>query len=76
MEVDGIGNSEVYCGLERHGLHEREGGVPELELRIEQALVRAVVGAELNADTATFSLWDGWESWATLSLYIDVQSVF
>lgn len=48
MEVDGIGNSEVYCGLERHGLHEREGGVPELELRIEQALLRAVVGAELH----------------------------
>lgn len=48
MEMDGIGNAEVYGGLERHGLDEREGAVPELELRIKQALIRAVIGGELH----------------------------
>ena len=36
IAVDGIGNAEVQCGFERHGLEEAEGVVPELELSVEQ----------------------------------------
>ena len=41
MVVDGIGNTEVQSGFERHGLDVGKGGVPELELSVEQSLVSA-----------------------------------
>jgi hypothetical protein len=72
MEMDGIGNAEVYGGLERHGLDEREGAVPELELRNKQALVRAVIGGELHHTLMILllSLCGGWTKRATLCLFI------
>ena len=41
MVVDGIGNMELKCALEGHGLDECEGVVPEVELSIKQGLVAA-----------------------------------
>jgi len=41
MAVDGVGDMELERALERHGLDEREGVVPEVELSIKQGLVAA-----------------------------------
>lgn len=41
MVVDGICNTEVQRGFECHGLDVAKGGVPELQLGVEQRLVSA-----------------------------------
>jgi len=48
MVVDGIGNMELKCALEGHGLDERKGVVPEVELSIEQGLLTSAAVLLLN----------------------------